>query len=225
MTTSLCEFQNVMKWAKVLEGDSNRAGLEDLIKIVLRPVQADRMRSAFTRPAHCAPDALTWVRSMGDLWQVPAPEGTLLSHVIRHGRRAVDKSHTLRLGRDVVLPTMWSSSSVKNSLGAIGTGRACGPFVQDFNHSLTLMIPLGIGWVSGGNHSITQGILAGEGELVPDEVIDVSSAIDAVRYDGECWICQNTGLRAAGPCYPEFGWVWEIARLLISLPPAPMERA
>lgn len=65
MTTTVTEFQNVMGWAKRLAADSNRAGLEDLIKIVLRPVQADRMRVALTRSSHRAPDGLWWTRSMG----------------------------------------------------------------------------------------------------------------------------------------------------------------
>lgn len=212
------EFENVMNWARVLADNANREGLEDLIKMVLRPVQADHMRAALIRPTHCAPEALSWIRSMGGLWQIPAPEGTLLTHVTQSGRRTVDASHTLHLCRDVVLPTIWSRSSITSSLGAIGPGRVCGRFTQDPNHSVTLMIPLGIGWVSGGNHSIAQGILSGEGELVPDEVIDVSSAMDVVGYDGECWVCMRTGLRTDGPRYREFGWVWEIARLLGKLP-------
>ncbi|WP_459205261.1 DUF6710 family protein [Pseudomonas sp. MLB6B] len=220
MSSSVTEFENVIRWARMLADDANREGLEDLIKIVLRPVQADHMRAALIRPKHCAPESLSWIRSMGGLWQIPTAEGTLLSHVTKYGRQTVDKSHTVRLWRDVVLPTIWSSSSIESSLGAIGPGRSCGRFTQDSNHRVTLMIPLGIGWVSGGNHSITQGILSGEGEIVPDEVIDVSSAIDAVRYDGECWVCMSSGLRTEGPLYREFGWVWEIARLLSKRPNA-----
>ncbi|MFI8556370.1 DUF6710 family protein [Pseudomonas putida] len=221
MTTTVTEFQNVMGWAKRLAADSNRAGLEDLIKIVLRPVQADRMRVALTRPSHRAPDGLWWTRSMGGLWDGQGPDGTWLSYVCKHGRRDVQDFDTISLGRDVVLPTLWSESSIRKTLGAIGSGRPCGPFQQDGNHHVTLMLPFRIAWVDGGNHSIAQGILGGEGRLIPQEVIDVSAIVAAVRYDGECWVCPTTGARLQGPIYPEFGWAWEISHLLLNLPEMP----
>lgn len=222
MTTSVTQFNNVMGWAKRLAEDSNRAGLEDLIKIVLRPVQAAQMRAALTRHPHLAPDSLWWTRSMGALWDGPGPNGTWLSSVLKNCWQDVDESHTVLLSRDVVLPTLWSQSSIRDSLGAIGAARQLGRFEQDPNHHVLLMLPLGIVWVGGGNHSITQGILSGEGQLIPSEVLDVSSVVAAVRFDGECWVCPVTGDRLEGPTYVEFGWAWEISRLLIDVPCGPL---
>lgn len=221
MTTSVTQFNNVMGWARRLAADTNRAGLEDLIKLVLRPVQAAQMRAAVTRRPHLAPESLWWTRCMGALWEVPAPNGTWLSFVLKNCRQAVDESHTVLLSRDVVLPTLWSTSSIRSSLGSIGAGRQLGRFQQDLNHHVMLMLPLGIVWVGGGNHSITQGILSGEGQLIPSEVLDVSSVVAAVRFNGECWVCPVTGARLEGPTYVEFGWAWEISRLLLDLPNAP----
>ena len=119
----------------------------------------------------------------------------------------------------MVIPTLWSESSILNSLGMIGKRRELGVFVQDINHSVTLMRPLNIVWVNGGNHSIAQGILDGEGELVPDDIYDVSRIIRGVRFDGQNWVCRKTGENLGWPMYAEFGWAWEIARLLIDLPP------
>jgi hypothetical protein len=221
MTTSITQFDNVMGWAKCLAADSNRAGLEDLIKLVLRPVQAAQMRAAVTRRPHLAPESLWWANCMGALWDGPGPSGSWLSFVYKKCRREVDLSHTVLLSRDVVMPTLWSESSIRGSLGAIGAGRKLGRFEQDYNHRVILMQPLGIVWVGGGNHSIAQGILSGEGQLTPSDVFDVSPVVAAVRFDGECWVCPVTGARLKGPTYVEFGWAWEISRLLLDLPSAP----
>lgn len=211
------QFDYVMGWAKRLAADSNQAGLEDLIKIVLRPVQAERMRVAFTRAAHQAPECLWWIHSMGGLWDLQGPDGTWLSYALSQLRRPVDMSEMVSFSRDVLLPTPWSDSSIKNSLGTIGHRRINGPFKSDVNHQVTLMLPCRIAWVGGGNHSIAQGILSGEGCLKPTDVLDVSAVVAAVRYDGECWVCSSTGARLQGPIYPEFGWAWEISRLILEL--------
>lgn len=149
MTMLVTQFDNVMGWARRLAADTNRAGLEDLIKLVLRPVQAAQMRAAVTRRPHLAPESLWWTRCMGALWEVPAPNGTWLSFVLKNCRQAVDESHTVLLSRDVVLPTLWSTSSIRSSLGSIGAGRQLGRFQQDLNHHVMLMLPLGIVWVGG----------------------------------------------------------------------------
>ena len=95
MTTLVTQFENVMGWAKRLAADSNRAGLEDLIKLVLRPVQAAQMRAAVTRCPHLAPESLWWTRSMGALWDGAGPNGAWLSFVLKKCRQDVDESHTV----------------------------------------------------------------------------------------------------------------------------------
>ncbi|MBH3372270.1 hypothetical protein FYM84_11155 [Pseudomonas sp. CAH-1] len=211
-------FENLMGWANSLAADNNRRGLEDLIKIVLRPVQAIQIRDALLRPRHCGPQALHWMSSFGKLWEGDAGEGTWAAFMLKHCRRAVEPNTSVRLASDMVIPTLWSESSILNSLGMIGKGRELGEFVQETNHSLTLMQPLNIGWVNGGNHSIAQGILSGEGELIPDDVYDVTEIIKGVSFDGEFWFCRRTGEKLGSPIYAEFGWAWEIARFLIDLP-------
>lgn len=211
-------FKNLMKWTSSLEAEKNRRGIEDLIKIVLRPVQAIHMREALLRPVHQGPQALHWTDALGGLWGGDAGHGTWAAFLIKECGRPVDARSTVRLASDMVIPTMWSESSILNNLGAIGRGRVNGEFKQDGGHSVTLMRPLNIAWVNSGNHSITQGILDGAGELIPSDVYDVSEIIKAVVFDGECWVCQRTGARMGSPTYVEFGWAWEIARSLISLP-------
>ncbi|QCI14075.1 hypothetical protein E6B08_23210 [Pseudomonas putida] len=214
-------FENLMRWATCLEAANNRAGLEDLIKIVLRPVQSIHMREALLRPRHHGPHALHWMSSLGGLWDGDAECGTWAGFLLKHCRCPVDECSVISLASDMVIPTLWSESSILNSLGMIGKGRKSGEFMQDKNHSVTLMRPMNIVWVNGGNHSIAQGILGGEGELLPDDVYDVTEIIKGVRFDGELWICQRTGEKLGSPIYAEFGWAWEIARFLINLPSKP----
>lgn len=216
-------FESVMRWAVALQASNNRAGLQDLIKIILRPVQAIHLREALLQPDHHAPLALHWMTSLGGLWEGSAEHGNWSTFVLKQCRRPVDRDAKIYLASDVVLPTLWSKNSILNSLGTIGKGRVNGEFQQDGNHSVTLMLPLNIVWVNGGNHSIAQGIVSGEGELIPDDIYDVSEVIRAVRFDGEYWICRNTGEKLGSPIYAEFGWVWEIARLLMELPRAPID--
>lgn len=212
-------FKHLMEWANSLGAENNRRGLEDLIKIVLRPVQAIHLRDALLRPRHHGPQSLHWLSSLGGLWDGDSGHGTWAAFLLEKCRRPVDQSSTVRLASDMVIPTLWSESSILNSLGMIGKGRELGVFVQDINHSVTLMRPLNIVWVNGGNHSIAQGILDGEGELVPDDIYDVTRIIRGVRFDGQNWVCRKTGENLGWPMYAEFGWAWEIARLLIDLPP------
>ncbi|WSH90097.1 DUF6710 family protein (plasmid) [Escherichia coli] len=52
---------------------------------------------------------------------------------------------------------------------------------------LTLWLPWRIGFVRGGNHSIASGVLAGEGEVIPDTVYDMRYLLDIVSTDGYYW--------------------------------------
>lgn len=218
LDSRIAAFEHLMDWANSLSAEHNRRGLEDLIKIVLRPVQAIHLRDALLRPRHAGPQSLHWMSSLGGLWDGYADNGTWAAFLLKNCRRPVDQSSSIRLASDMVIPTLWSESSILNSLGMIGEGRELGAFVQDPNHSVTLMQPLNIAWVNGGNHSIAQGILGGEGVLLPDDVYDVTEIIRGVRFDGECWVCRKTGDKYGSPIYVEFGWAWEIARLLVDLP-------
>ncbi|WP_312826664.1 DUF6710 family protein, partial [Escherichia coli] len=55
------------------------------------------------------------------------------------------------------------------------------------NHYVELWLPWRIGFVRGGNHSITAGILAGEGPLIPEHVWDMSFLFERISTDGLYW--------------------------------------
>lgn len=80
------------------------------------------------------------------------------------------------------------SSRCPNIFYALHIGSAKGnPWVQDINHRVTLWLPWRIGFVRGGNHSIASGVLAGEGEVIPDTVYDMRYLLDIVSTDGYYW--------------------------------------
>nr|WP_152624096.1 DUF6710 family protein [Cupriavidus sp. IDO] len=73
----------------------------------------------------------------------------------------------LGLARDIVLLCAWNMQRYVGALACIGKEKFDDrdtTWRQDYNHGVTLWLPWGIGFVTGGNHSITAGILAGEGE-------------------------------------------------------------
>ncbi|WP_438299537.1 DUF6710 family protein [Pseudomonas sp. NMS19W] len=222
LDSRIAAFEHLMGWANSLSAERNRRGLEDLIKIVLRPVQAIHLRDALLRPRHAGPQSLHWMNSLGGLWDGSADHGTWAAFLLKNCRRPVDQSFSIRLASDMVIPTLWSESSILNSLGMIGEGRELGAFVQDPNHSVTLMQPLNIAWVNGGNHSIAQGILGGEGVLVPDDVYDVTEIIrgcdlmanaGAVGRPARNMVHQST-LNSDGPGRSHACWSTSHAKLL-----------
>ncbi len=80
----------------------------------------------------------------------------------------------------------WKTSRYIDNLAQIGVNKG-NPWVQDSNHNVILWLPWKIGFVRGDNHSITAGILAGEGALVPNHVYDMSYLFDFINTDGANW--------------------------------------
>ncbi|WP_113675795.1 DUF6710 family protein [Vallitalea guaymasensis] len=90
------------------------------------------------------------------------------------------------LNKDLLLPWPWERKRFINNIASIGKGRFWGEWEQDdINHYVTLWLPIGIGWVNGGNHSISTGIIKGEGKLIPKYVYDIRPIYDYVVCDGE----------------------------------------
>lgn len=97
------------------------------------------------------------------------------------------EDYPLSLASDMVLPWPWSLSRYIDNLSMIGTAKGK-PWQQDLNnHYVELWLPWRIGFVRGGNHSITAGILAGEGTLIPDRVWDMSFLFERISTNGIHW--------------------------------------
>ncbi len=221
------EFECLMARARVLKERENVAGLRDLIKIVLRPVQSLHMRDAYLKEPHKAVGSLFWSESLGLERVIPGINKRLIDFVWSNECLVEDKSlyPSLNLASSVTLPTSWSPASIVANLGRIGEGLPGGPFQQSSNHSVMLSYPLDIGWVANGNHSLIQAILRGQGHVIPTEVHDLSLLIELVKFDGREWRSILTEDVLGVPAYPEFGWVWEIGRLISSIEVSPYKEA
>lgn len=130
-------------------------------------------------------------------------------------RRSLGNGERVDLAKDLVLPTPWVRSRFVAALRCIGVGRAWGAWQQDPNHSVELVLPWRFALVSGGNHSITAGILAQEGTLEVSSVLDLTPLLSRVYCNGDFFICQQSNERIARAKNGRVGAVFEIGRLLL----------
>lgn len=209
------ELKVLLERAKEFADCGNKHALEDLQRLVLRPIQSRHMVDAYLKEDHKAVDSFHEWNHIG-LYMIPSLQKTFIDHVLEH-RLDKETLPTAKLGRDIVLPTCWHPSSIMNVLGNIGEGRKSSPWEQDPNHKLHYWFPLNIFWVGGGNHSITQGIVLAEGEVKACEGYNLSKLYQHVRFDGEHWIDLHDGVKLGTPRYRELGYVYEIGRFLIDV--------
>lgn len=187
----LNRFRHILETAKEI-AEINPRGLIDLLRAILRPMQSEYLLAV----AELGQDAVTDIDA--DVFFGQAAAGRMVRGV------ELDPNHfRLQLARDIVLPWAWNQQRYVNALATIGASKGNpedenvphqGAWRMDaFNHVVTLWLPWGIGFVGGGNHSITAGILAAEGELIPTEVYDMGHLLDEVHCDGRHYIETATG--------------------------------
>lgn len=211
------ELQFLMQRAEEFYKQSNREALLDLQRLVMRPLQSHHMLDAYLQPDHGAVDSFDLWRSLG-ISKIPNTNESFLDFVLATGRRIEDsKIPKVKLGKDIVLPTCWHPSSIINVLGNIGKNRRRGDWKQDRNHSVIWFYPLNIFWVTGGNHSIMQGIILAEGEVDPVEGYDLSGLYPLIKFNGKNWLEISSGKKIGQPRYKELGYVFEIGRLLLKI--------
>lgn len=200
----------------------NPAGLHDFIKAVLRPLQAEQLLC--TVEIGLEPTKAEWA------WDFfgPAVRDRLFDADGATWRPInLDPSQfPVELGRDLVLPSPWNPQCFVSALATIGskkgdvsapagTQRWQGAWREDaVNHAVVFWLPWRIGFVHGGNHSITAGVLAGEGRVTPDAVNDMAYLFDELRADGEWFYCIRSGRKLAALADPRLGATFEIGRLI-----------
>lgn len=212
----VAEFETFSRRIQTLVSQNRVDALVDFQRLLLRPIQSHHISDAYLNPDHRSPESLNPFRDFGPI-RVPGPGTTFTEFLSKHGRLPVENAPAALLGRDAILPTCWSPASIMNTLGVIGTGLKCGPWLQELNHSVTWWYPMNIYWVLGGNHSIAQGVLRAEGAVQPDDAYDLSGLFPHLSFDGETWIDSKSGTAIGKPRYKELGYVYEIGRHLHQL--------
>lgn len=185
------------------------SGLVSLVAAILRPLQAEQMLSVAERPQHGARAAI-------DLGQLFSPDYFFSYFDQNDCLQLPAAGYRLDLARDIVLPTPWRRDRFASALISIGAGKQSGPWRQDANHGVTLVLPWRFGIVDGGNHSITAGILGHEGELAPTQVIDLTPLFDRVTCDGKRFTCRQSGRLLARVSNGRMAALFEIGRMISS---------
>lgn len=167
-------FANLMDMARAIAAQ-NPAGLREYLRALLLPLQAEHMLLAAQRDKHGAPAQIEDRTFFFDILKVS-------SYCDRYV--ALAQPMRISLARDIVLPTPWVREGYAAALACIGEGRVKGEWKQDhLNHALKVWMPWRIAFVAGGNHSITSGILSGQGELEVTHVYDFSHLFETVECD------------------------------------------
>lgn len=127
----------------------------------------------------------------------------------------LDKKVGISLKDNLVIPVAWDKDRFKNTL--INIGSDCGvPFeFQCTNHMSTLFLPVGVTILYNGNHSVLCGILKREGIIYPNQVVNLTSEYENIRFDGMYYrdIKSNKIIQKVNKF--ELGAIFEIGRLLV----------
>ncbi|MEI4771421.1 DUF6710 family protein [Psychrobacillus sp. FJAT-51614] len=129
--------------------------------------------------------------------------------------REVKTEKVISLNRDLVLPWSWKRSRLVTCIAQIGEGRKRGEWSQDHrNHMVDLWLPMGIAWVTSGNHSISTGIIQGKGTIIPENVYDISDVYEYVYCNGVNYYRKEDGSIISPVVNAEFAAIFEIGRIM-----------
>lgn len=197
-------FTNIMAMAEKI-AESNPEGLSLLVRALLRPLQAEHILAVAERAQHQAPGSLQYLSFFFNLSTIAESSEFYLRD---------NPDVCIDLSKDIVLPTPWERTRYSNALANTGAGKSNGEWRQDSNHGIAVWWPWRIAFVLGGNHSITAGILLGEGKLLATEVYDLAPLFERVICDGHSYTETRTGKVLGKVCDPRRAAVFEIGRLM-----------
>lgn len=213
------QFKTLMKTAESISR-LNPRGLTDLIHAILRPLQSEYLLGVAEKGQNAYP-TISWDNFYGkNIFNACFENGYFRAPNIA-GQRAIK----LQLGKHLVLPCASNTSRYISAITSIGSEKTVlkenrfysqsSTWRQDSNHGVTLWLPWGVGFVTGGNHSITAGILAAEGTIAPDGIYDMRFLLDEFHTDGLYWYNTASGKRVEDVDDHRKAAVFEIGRLMI----------
>lgn len=163
--------------------------LPDFIRAVVRPLQSEFLLAVAEEGTDARPDLTPGEFFFSGLGQV-------LDYTLMKATELNPDDYPLLLASEMILPWPWSLPRYIDNVSRIGSNKGS-PWRQDnINHYVELWLPWRIGFVTGGNHSITAGILAGEGTLIPKKVWDMTYLFERVRTDGVHWFVDDRKIEA-----------------------------
>ena len=193
----------------------NPDALNDVMRLFLRPLQTELLVSSAFSAMHSALDA---VRPVG--FFTPDDPQSLGSYAACP--RLPPSNFQVVLSRDPVLACPWRRNRYSNAVADIGSGKSLGSWKSDSNHQVIVLLPWGIAFVAGGNHSIAAGILSAEGSVEPAEVWDLSSWLTSFNTDGRFYFNKATGEPICIVTDPVRAAIFEVGRLMLAHDVVPM---
>lgn len=205
-TDSHAAFDRLMQSAKEIS-ERQPDALFDFIAALLRPLQSEHLIAVAECEQHMTPESIQGASFFFDV-----------TRFISVSKCRIQPTPPLpvRLASDPVLPTAWDRGRFVSAITNIGEGRPDGAWAQDPNHRVSVWLPWNIAFVTGGNHSITAGILLGAGIITATEVIDASPIFDLVDCDGRTFREKDTGKVVGKAEDHRRAAVFEIGRLIAS---------
>lgn len=201
------KMANLIDFAENLVKE-NEESIFTLINMVGIELSNKTMCSVLWEDLHGASDSIDFFGCVEwkDIRSVKIPHET-----------AADNVWALELGYDVVLPWPWNKGRAVEALVNIGTGKTCGKWTQDDNHRVSLIYPIGVGIVYGGNHSIMAGIINHEGVIAGSDIIDIREFINLYDIDGAVVTEKATGNVVGVVKVFEFAALLELGRIVTRL--------
>ena len=182
-------------------------GLTSLVTAILRPLQSEQILSVAEREQHAAVAEIV-------IWRLFSQDSFFSMFEERDCLRRDSDSYRVKFSRDVVLTTPWRRDRFAEALALIGTDKKLGTWKRDYNHQIALILPWHFGIVTSGNHSITAGILNGQGEVTPTEVHDLTPLLSRVYCDGQHFIDASTQTKLAVVSNHRLAALYEIGRIM-----------
>lgn len=185
-------------------GDARREALLDFQKILLRPVQNLTVRSCYLFEDSAESVPFDFNTTFGLSQTILEENGAKLC--------TPSDSLSLQTCADLLFFLPHPSLNLLKMLGEIGKdNRPLGSFQQTEKQSILWIEPLNIGFAVGETLPICISELNENASLRPQEVLDIQSCLEKIRFNGAHWIDENNDILGK-PVFPEFGWIWEIHR-------------
>lgn len=218
------EFNNIMEFAnKVLE-EFNRIKqykhnsievkenpLIDVIRVLGKKLQTEYLTYLLLNKEEKREESIDSRKIMVDEFKPINNNGLNLKQLMKK----VQNDKKVYLNKDVILPWAWNRKRLIDCISGIGEGRDSDKWKQDNNHTTELWLPIGVTWVSSGNHSISTGIIQGDGVITPTEIYDISPIYDYIYCDGSDYRYKHDNSIFQSVNNIEFAAIFEIGRLMI----------
>jgi hypothetical protein len=215
-TSNIEKFNRIINFAKeIIDSDPEYSGkhpIIDVIRLLGRKVQTDYLMNLL----YCEDESHTGSLYYPSLFIDEEEKITKNGLELRELLKEVDSVRKIYLKHDLVFPWPWKRSRLINCLIQIGEGRELGVWEEDVrNHFVELWLPIGIVWVSGGNHSISTGIIQGEGVIKPEITHDISPLYEHIYSDGINYYTKFDNKPICQVKDVEFAAIFEIGRLMV----------